>query len=586
MKRNRRRRYHTFVEKQKTLLTALIAVAVLDFLVSGISMKEIGRETEAQMQQLAKLHTAQVYEECNQVGYNMRRLLMENQDLTGLVFRGSVREKIYAKGKLSEKISYSFGSTEDYHFFFYFEDLEEVLSCSWLDMQDAKEKGIVDAILARIEDDRELTLDLYRWDYFQQDGNYYMLRAYRYNGVWFICYVPAGRLTDTLKSAYEGEDNQVILLSGDGEILTGRAEMEDWKITEEMLQNGGTWYRLPFNRIQIVGESSSRLGLSVVLVMRGYGGFSRIIIIQAAVFFTVLLTLLTFVTMNLYTKRRIIAPVQKFVKGLQEYQERGGGQEDLSVSDIHELEQINEQFRNFVHQIGALKISIYEEKLQRQKLETDHLKLQLKPHLFLNIMSIEHRLLETGKVEDAQKMCLAAIRYLRYLFSAGLDSISVKEAVAHIRDYLEIMELRYPREVEVDIFVEEAARECMIPPLILQTLVENSFKYGKQAGRQLEISITATVEGKTEEKCLCLNVSDNGRGFPEEHIGIWEKGQDLEQKDGCHIGIANIRARLAYAYGGLAGISLYNSPMGGAVVEIHIPLEVREETEDEHSASG
>ncbi len=89
--------------------------------------------------------------------------------------------------------------------------------------------------------------------------------------------------------------------------------------------------------------------------------------------------------MTVYTRRRIIAPVQRFVRGLLDYVDHGADKPELSVSDIHELEQINEQFRRFVHQIGALKIDIYEEKLCRQKLELDNVKLQLKPHFLSTI---------------------------------------------------------------------------------------------------------------------------------------------------------------------------------------------------------
>lgn len=339
--------------------------------------------------------------------------------------------------------------------------------------------------------------------------------------------------------------------------------------------------RFPFERIQIVRENSEKLDVSIAVVMRGYAGFSKIIVLQAVVLFMVLLTLGAFVIMTVYTNKRIIAPVQKFVKGLLDYADHEAEKEELSVSDIHELEQINEQFRRFVHQIGALKIDIYEEKLRRQKLEMDNMKLQLKPHFFLNSLSLIHRFLQVGRVADAQKMCMATIRYLRYLFSAGMDEVCVSEAVEHVKDYFEILKLRYPGEVEVDLYVEKEAESCVLPPLMIQTLVENSFKYGKLAGKTLEISVT--VEVLQDAGCLCINVSDNGKGYPKEYVDIWAQGKELEQTDGTHIGIANIRARLQYTYGSQATTQFYNSPLGGAVAEIRIPKK-RKSTETEKGA--
>ena len=79
-----------------------------------------------------------------------------------------------------------------------------------------------------------------------------------------------------------------------------------------------------------------------------------------------------------------------------------------------------------------------------------------------------------------------------------------------------------------------------------------------------------------ESSCLCINVSDNGRGYPEEYIRIWKQGKELDQSEGSHIGIANIRARLQYTYGEAAEIRFYNSPMGGAVTEIRVPMKYQD----------
>lgn len=214
------------------------------------------------------------------------------------------------------------------------------------------------------------------------------------------------------------------------------------------------------------------------------------------------------------------------------------------------------------------------------------MKLQLKPHFFLNNLSQIHRLLQTGMVQDAQSMCMASIRYLRYLFSAGMDGVRVSESIAHVNDYFEIMKMRYPDTVMADIYVDEKAKDCVLPPLMIQTLVENSYKYGKLPGKRLEISVT--VEVLQEQECLCVNISDNGKGYPKDYIQIWERGEELDQSDGRHIGIANIRARLRYMYGEQAQANFYNSPMGGAAAEIRVPMKYKEDMErkDEYSVDG
>ena len=571
MGKSRRFRSGTFVENQRALMAALIVMALLDLVASMIFIKVSSRETARQMQQMTELYTQQVYEECERLSDDMQRLLMENQDLIENICNGTKIEQIAAKGSLLDRMKYSLGNASDYLFFFYFEQQGDMLGQSWLKLEAAKDDGIIPIVLRRIEENGDRSANLFRWENFEYGGQWYILQAYHYNGVWFICYGPAQQLVAGLEQIYGDENNMVFLMDGENRVLYGNEKLEAWDISEEM-RLGGTWYRFPLQRIQIVCEESPLLKLSVGVAMKGYGVFSRLVLLQAVVLFMVLLTLAAFLVMTVYTKRRIIAPVQKFVRGLQEYQEGNESRETLTVSDIHELEQINEQFRNFVHQIGALKISIYEEQLERQRLEMDNIKLQLKPHFFLNCLSLVHRLLESGDSANAGRICLATIRYLRYLFGSGMDDVCLSDAIAHVNDYFEIMKLRYPDEVDMDIYVDKDVKNCRIPPMMIQTLVENSMKYGKRSGQKLEISVTVTVEYCDSEKYLCINISDNGNGYPKECLSLWEQDMDLERDNGQHIGIAYVRARLRMDYGARGKVFFYNSPMGGAVTEIYIPM--------------
>ena len=87
MRREKRQEY-SFAARQKAMLAALLFVALFDLAVSVISVRRISRETTEQMRMLTSLHTSLVYEECDRVSYDMRRLLMENTDMTALAQRG------------------------------------------------------------------------------------------------------------------------------------------------------------------------------------------------------------------------------------------------------------------------------------------------------------------------------------------------------------------------------------------------------------------------------------------------------------------------------------------------------------------
>ena len=168
-------------------------------------------------------------------------------------------------------------------YFFYFEQTGEVLGRSWLSLQEQRESGIVDEAIRQMTGRAELMTDLQKWVSFSYDDVYYMLRAYCYNDVWIACYVPADQLTDSLRQLYQEEACQVLLLHSDGEVLSGQEIVGQWQLDQRMLAEGGTYYRRHGGRIQVVKADSAKLDISIAVVMQGYGGFGKIVILQAAV---------------------------------------------------------------------------------------------------------------------------------------------------------------------------------------------------------------------------------------------------------------------------------------------------------------
>ena len=59
----------------------------------------------------------------------------------------------------------------------------------------------------------------------------------------------------------------------------------------------------------------------------------------------------------------------------------------MSEGNLVELEQIDDKFRNMIHQIRRLKITLYEQELEKQKIEMDYLKIQIRPHFYMNCLN-------------------------------------------------------------------------------------------------------------------------------------------------------------------------------------------------------
>ena len=115
--------------------------------------------------------------------------------------------------------------------------------------------------------------------------------------------------------------------------------------------------------------------------------------------------------------------------------------------------------------------------------------------------------------------------------------------------YLEILRIRMGERLAVEIQVPEALKRTPLPPMMLQTLVENAIKHGLEpvAGGGKIWILARESEGKT-----AITVADDGRGFSEDG-------------GGTGIGLRNVRERLRLTFGDAASLSIVaNFPKGVA----------------------
>ncbi|MDQ2944385.1 MAG: histidine kinase [Acidobacteriota bacterium] len=140
------------------------------------------------------------------------------------------------------------------------------------------------------------------------------------------------------------------------------------------------------------------------------------------------------------------------------------------------------------------------------------------------------------------------------LLRFSLDSkhnglVPLEHELAIVIDYLEIEKARFGDRLRFEIDVPEHLNYISVPPLSLQTLVENSVKYAVAPSRT---GGAIRISGDQRENCLRLTVTDSGPGF------------DLETVAAGH-GIDNLRSRLFTLFGHSAGLSLINLPQGSSV---------------------
>jgi LytS/YehU family sensor histidine kinase len=200
--------------------------------------------------------------------------------------------------------------------------------------------------------------------------------------------------------------------------------------------------------------------------------------------------------------------------------------------------------------------------LERRLMEAQMaaLQAQVEPHFLFNTLALIGQLIETDPPEAA-RVHAHLIEYLRSTLPQmrARDGGTLGKQVELSKAYLSIMQARMKERLNVRFEVPDFLGSAPFPPMMLQTLIENSIKHGlepKIAGGT--VTVRAYVDGVT----LHVEVCDDG-------VGI-----DPHADDG--IGLANIRERLQLLYGANAELVIQMPPSGGACALIKLPYKMME----------
>jgi signal transduction histidine kinase len=188
------------------------------------------------------------------------------------------------------------------------------------------------------------------------------------------------------------------------------------------------------------------------------------------------------------------------------------------------------------------------------------LTMELNPHFLFNTMSAISGLVGQDRATEAREVIRRLSDLLRRTLESGhADHTTVAREVEFLEDYLYIQRVRFSDRLDVGIDVADDARDCAIPPMLLQPLVENAVRHGVEAheGRG-RVQVTVVRNNGS----LRVVVGDSGRGFRVDHSGVLAR-------EG--VGIANTRARLAHLYSADGRLELRNNPAGGAEAIVTIP---------------
>lgn len=197
------------------------------------------------------------------------------------------------------------------------------------------------------------------------------------------------------------------------------------------------------------------------------------------------------------------------------------------------------------------------------------LRYQLNPHFLFNTLNSISTLVLLKQTEPANAMLTRLSGFLRHTLIAEPGSqVSLAQEVETLQLYLDIERMRFEERLRTRFEIEDAAMGAQLPAMLLQPLVENAIKYAVSTQEEgAEIALTARVIGDR----LRLTVEDTGPGAddsPRDPGAPAMPGRPVS----TGVGLANIRNRLAQAYGETHLFQTRSEAGGGFTVLIEIPF--------------
>jgi two-component system LytT family sensor kinase len=187
------------------------------------------------------------------------------------------------------------------------------------------------------------------------------------------------------------------------------------------------------------------------------------------------------------------------------------------------------------------------------------LRAQIHPHFLFNTLQAATTLIHEDP-DGAEDILLRLSELLRVsIDESHIQEISLERELEVLDLYMGIQARRFGDRLRFEVSIDEDVRDCMVPALILQPLIENAIRHG--IGRHKGTD-TVSVRGFQQGEFLRLEVLNLNSHLEEKPVALPGRG----------VGLANTRARLEQLYGERQELRLHKLEPTGVCAEISIPL--------------
>ena len=251
---------------------------------------------------------------------------------------------------------------------------------------------------------------------------------------------------------------------------------------------------------------------------------------------------------------------------------KGDFSQEESLESQDEIGLIGKAVNSMSSQIEQLMDKRLEDEKEKSSLEIRMLQAQINPHFLYNTLDSIKWIAVIQKNSGIVKAVTALSKLLKNMAKGVDERVTLREELDFVRDYVTIEKLKYVEMFDLEIDIrEETLYDARIVKLTLQPLVENAIFSGIEPGGK---NGTIQISAYERDKCLCINVRDDGIGIPEEKIPeLLNHSEKLKGDQMSSIGMPNVDRRLKLIYGEAYGLSVESREGEYTQITVTIPLE-------------
>ena len=242
----------------------------------------------------------------------------------------------------------------------------------------------------------------------------------------------------------------------------------------------------------------------------------------------------------------------------------------MDIHDTPEFVGLARQFNDMIDSINNLIISGYKLEISNKNYQLKALQAQMDPHFINNaLQNIGAEALKKGNRE----LYYSIMQFggmMRYTMDFQSLMVPLRDDLKYAVNYLNLQTMRFKDKFTYSITADDKTMNIPIPKLLLQPLVENVFKHGKNSdGKTIHIQILTALDDGT----LYLECSNDGKGLTESEL---ERIQEMiikareAEEESRHIGLINLSRRLSIVYGNRSSIEINSGIETGFTVKIKI----------------